>query len=142
MERWLDLPNKERRHAEVRAYPVFDAQGLVKHIFEILIPIDDKKKDENQRRRYVESLEEALRDLNAAGAGEGGREADAGGQITLTPREEEVLKLMARGFSNKETARVLDISPDTVKTHVRNIFSKLGVTDRTQAAVWASRNLI
>ena len=55
----------------------------------------------------------------------------------LTPREQEVLKLVARGFSNREIADILSISPDTVKTHVRNIFSKLSVTDRIQAAVWA-----
>ena len=39
MERWLDLPGKERRYAQVRAYPVFDEKGSVKHVFEILVPI-------------------------------------------------------------------------------------------------------
>jgi DNA-binding CsgD family transcriptional regulator len=138
MERWLDLPNKERRYAEVRAYPIFDEHGLVKHVFEIIIPITDKKKDEAQRRRYIESLEETVRELNGAGIADRDKASTDEQESTLTPREQEVLKLVARGFSNKEVADILGISPDTVKTHVRNIFSRLNVTDRTQAAVWAA----
>jgi DNA-binding CsgD family transcriptional regulator len=138
MERWLDLPNKERRYAEVRAYPIFDEHGVVKHIFEILIPITDKKKDEKQRRRYIEFLEGALRELNAAGIIDREKTSTDGQKVALTRREQEVLRLIARGFSNKEIAGILSIRPDTTKTHVRNIFSKLGVTDRTQAAVWAA----
>jgi NarL family two-component system response regulator LiaR len=57
----------------------------------------------------------------------------------LTPREIEVLTLIARGCSNKEIASHLCISIKTVKTHVSNILSKLRVTDRTEAAVYAVR---
>jgi DNA-binding CsgD family transcriptional regulator len=143
MERWLDLPNRERRYAEVRAYPIFDEHGFVKHVFEIIIQIKDKKKNEEQRRKYIESLEETVRELNAAGITDCNKTSTDVQEIALTPREREVLKLVARGFSNKEIADILSISPDTVKTHVRNIFSKLNVTDRTQAAVWtASQKLI
>lgn len=53
----------------------------------------------------------------------------------LTPREEEVLGLIVRGYSNKEIADELDIRPRTVKAHVSNILKKMGVEDRTQAAV-------
>lgn len=142
MERWLDLPNKERRYAEVKAYPILDEDGSVKHIFEIIIPITDKKKDEKKRKKYIESLEETLRELNATGNIDHGKSAAEGRDIALTLREQEVLRLITRGFSNREIADILCISPDTAKTHVRNIFSKLGVTDRTQAAVWAtSHNL-
>jgi two-component system NarL family response regulator len=55
----------------------------------------------------------------------------------LSPREVEVLKLIAEGKSNKEIAAVLFISEGTVKTHVINIHTKLGVDDRTQAVVVA-----
>ena len=55
----------------------------------------------------------------------------------LTDRELEVLPLLARGLTNQEIARRLVISPGTVKHHVRHIVSKLGVSDRTQAAVRA-----
>ena len=58
----------------------------------------------------------------------------------LTDREIEVLKLLAVGMYNKEVAENLEISERTVKNHVSNIFKKLDVTDRTQAAVFAIRN--
>jgi two-component system, NarL family, response regulator LiaR len=57
----------------------------------------------------------------------------------LTPREREVLVLIGRGFPNKLIARELDVSEKTVKTHVGHVLAKLGVTDRTQAAVFAVR---
>jgi DNA-binding NarL/FixJ family response regulator len=57
----------------------------------------------------------------------------------LTPREREVLALIARGMPNKLIARELQISEKTVKTHVGHVLAKLGVTDRTQAALQAVR---
>lgn len=59
---------------------------------------------------------------------------------SLTRRELEVLKLLAVGMYNKEVAENLGISERTVKNHVSNIFKKICVTDRTQAAVFAIRN--
>jgi DNA-binding NarL/FixJ family response regulator len=58
----------------------------------------------------------------------------------LTPREREVLALLARGRANKVIARDLGVSERTVKTHVSNILAKLNLTDRTQAAVYAVRH--
>lgn len=58
----------------------------------------------------------------------------------LTGREREVLGLVARGLTNKEIARELSVSPATVKAHVERIIAKLGVSDRTQAAVLAARS--
>src|SRR5438034_6512209 len=57
----------------------------------------------------------------------------------LTPREREVLELIGRGFANKLIARELGVSEKTVKTHVGHVLAKLGVSDRTQAAVIAVR---
>lgn len=57
----------------------------------------------------------------------------------LTERELETLRLMARGYSNKEIAQTLYISENTVKTHISSIFRKLEVTDRTEAATKALR---
>jgi two-component system, NarL family, response regulator LiaR len=57
----------------------------------------------------------------------------------LTPREREVLALIGRGMPNKIIARELSLSEKTVKAHVSSILAKLGVTDRTQAALYAVR---
>ena len=64
-------------------------------------------------------------------------------EVPLTQRESEVLRQMAQGLTNKEIAKMLEISYETVKEHVQHILRKIGVTDRTQAAVWAVRkNLV
>jgi DNA-binding NarL/FixJ family response regulator len=57
----------------------------------------------------------------------------------LTPREREVLVLVARGYANKRIALELGVAEKTVKTHVSNILAKLGLSDRTQAALYAVR---
>jgi DNA-binding NarL/FixJ family response regulator len=74
----------------------------------------------------------------AAGSGTG----SAGGASAspLTAREREVLVLIAQGQANREIARSLVLAEKTVKTHVSNILMKLGVADRTQAALWAVRH--
>ncbi len=59
----------------------------------------------------------------------------------LTARERGVLDCIVQGMTNKQIARTLDISPATVKAHVERIIGKLGVADRTQAAVLAAREL-
>jgi DNA-binding NarL/FixJ family response regulator len=60
-------------------------------------------------------------------------------EVPLTQRESEVLRQLAYGLTNKEIAGTLHISYETVKEHVQHILRKIGVTDRTQAAVWAVR---
>ena len=59
------------------------------------------------------------------------------GHEPLTEREREVLRLVARGHSNKEIAALLDITERTARTHVSNILGKLDLASRTQAALWA-----
>jgi DNA-binding NarL/FixJ family response regulator len=58
----------------------------------------------------------------------------------LSEREREVLAMVARGLPNKLIARELSISEKTVKAHLTSVFRTIGVTDRTQAALWAERN--
>ncbi|MEV0136779.1 response regulator transcription factor [Dactylosporangium sp. NPDC050688] len=63
-------------------------------------------------------------------------EPDTGPLRVLSPREREVLSQLARGRSNKEIARAFTLSEETVKSHVSNILTKLGLQDRTQAAIF------
>jgi DNA-binding NarL/FixJ family response regulator len=62
------------------------------------------------------------------------------GEPQLSEREREVLSLLARGLPNKRIGRELGIAEATVKAHVTSILQRLGVTDRTQAALWAQRH--
>lgn len=61
--------------------------------------------------------------------------------VHLTARERDVLELILAGNSNRQIATILAISEKTVKTHCGHLFQRLGVRDRTQAALWAERNL-
>jgi DNA-binding NarL/FixJ family response regulator len=81
------------------------------------------------------SRDELRRVTGALAAPRSGVEID----VSLTKRESEVLKQLALGLTNKEIAQSLGISYETVKEHVQHILRKIGVSDRTQAAVWAVR---
>ena len=61
--------------------------------------------------------------------------------VQLTEREKEVLALVCRGLANKQIARQLGISERTVKSHLGNVFQRIGASDRTQAALWATEHL-
>lgn len=65
--------------------------------------------------------------------------ADGGGEM-LTAREREIIRELARGASNKEIARALDLAESTVKIHVRNVLRKLKMTSRLQVAIYAMEN--
>jgi len=95
--------------------------------------------------------EEVLRGIRAVARGESPINAKAarallGARRTvsaaadLTPREREVLALVRQGLANKQIARRLGISERTVKAHLTSTFQRIGVVDRTQAALWAERN--
>ena len=104
------------------------------------------------------SRDELLKAIKAAAAGENSWTRDelrrvtgalatprlnADVEVPLTQRESEVLRQLAFGLTNKEIAQALHISYETVKEHVQHILRKIGVSDRTQAAVWAVRkNLV
>src|SRR5437870_2093742 len=90
---------------------------------------------------FFEELEDAIRKVHAGSrripAHVAERLAERMGSSDLTGREIEVLEEIVSGKSNKEIANALKISEATVKSHINNILSKLGVTDRTQAATTA-----
>jgi len=79
----------------------------------------------------------------AAFTGSGPRQDNGGahrGPTPLTPREHEIVMLIAQGLSNREIADELVISPATAARHVANILAKLGFSSRTQVASWATRH--
>lgn len=90
---------------------------------------------------FFEELETAIRTVHAGSrhipAAIAMRLAERMASSDLTSREMEVLELIVRGQSNKEIGATLTISEATVKSHINNILSKLGVTDRTQAVTTA-----
>jgi two-component system, NarL family, response regulator LiaR len=94
---------------------------------------------------------EVVRAIRAASAGEAVLDPTVAARLvatlardgepldTLTPRERQILVLIGKGYPNKRIAGELRVSEKTVKTHVGHVLAKLGVTDRTQAAVVAVR---
>jgi DNA-binding NarL/FixJ family response regulator len=96
--------------------------------------------------------DEVLRGIRAVARGEspinpraarellGARRTTSSAAADLTPRETEVLELVRQGLANKQIARRLGISERTVKAHLTSAFQRIGVVDRTQAALWAERN--
>jgi len=96
-----------------------------------------------------DALVEAVRSANAglapldprAGRALLNRQRERQIRAELSQREREVLELVTQGLANKQIARRVGISERTVKAHLTNIFQRIGVTDRTQAALWARANL-
>ena len=100
------------------------------------------------RQQLIEAVTNAAQGTPPARSGEFRRMASSMSnktvpddlEVPLTPRETQVLRLVAMGLSNQEIADSLDISIETVKEHVQNMLRKLALGDRTQAAVWAIRH--
>ena len=136
VERSLILGDGRTLWREARAYPIRDAKGRVGLVARISFDISRRKDSQfrrsQQRAALYRNLEEANR-LNLEAL-----PFQASLERPLTLRELEVLRLLARGLTNPQIAGVLRLSPHTVKRHVDNIFLKLALNDRAQAAVWAA----
>ncbi len=140
VEMGMDVPGRGRRWGEVQAYPVRDQQRHVSAVIIIVFETTASKRALQQQKNYTELLERQLRSKEN---GEGRVElhnGDATLSMKLSRRESDVLRLVTEGYTNVQIAEVLDISAHTVKSHVNSLFNKLGVNDRTQAAVLAARN--
>ena len=106
---YADPADIERAYAEYQLFACLEKQGF-------------------NRRAFIETAQRA------------GRQAPRGAELgSLTGREIEVLALLARGFKNKEIAAALYITPNTVKRHLKSLFSKLGVNTRSSAVAEAAR---
>lgn len=101
--------------------------------------LKDAEPEALARALEVAARGEAPLDPKAAGVLLSARRA-ASPAAGLTDREREVLAMVAEGLANKLIAQRLGISEKTVKTHLTSVFRQIGVTDRTQAALWAQRH--
>lgn len=123
--------------AEKAVFPVFDAQGDIERTVCLDINSNLLREQLNQKENQIHWLRSRLKELerhHSAKVAAVNRALPA----PLTTREMEVLRHLAGGFTNKKIAQVLQISEHTVKSHVIHIFNKIGVSDRTQASVWAA----
>ena len=145
IEKRCALPTVEQMWCEQRAIPVFDENHKIARIIVYGINITDKKLQQESQEKHIAALEKQITEIS---------QSQPESKILvvhgyhhhsdpLTTREAEVLQLMATGLTNVEISQKLSISHHTAKSHVISIFNKLGVNNRTQAAVKASlRNLI
>jgi len=91
------------------------------------------------RRELLQTIREVYAGRRHISPAMATRLAEHTPRMSLSPRELEVLQLIAKGLRNKEIGAKLDIAEDTVKIHIKNIFGKLEVIDRTEAVVAASQ---
>jgi PAS domain S-box-containing protein len=139
-EQWADFPGGERRWGEVHAYPVRSLDRNVSAVIVIVFETTGSKHALQQQRDYTELLEQRLSEKDN---GPKKVNLDSGEiviSVKLSRRETDVLRLITEGYTNIQISELLDISANTVKSYVNGVFNKLGVNDRTQAAVLATRN--
>jgi len=137
VERQFTDPQGRVRWREARAYPIVDGASRVALVARISFDITHRKLGEARQRREQDNLVRSLAAVNQVRVDE--MPFQPAGGPSLSRRELEVLRLMAQGHSKPQVAGLLGISVNTVKRHAGNIFGKLGVNDRAQAAVWAAR---
>jgi PAS domain S-box-containing protein len=140
MEQWAVLPSGEKRWGEVRAYPVRNDNRQIVAVIVMVMDITSRVESIQHHKEYTAYLSERLseaidpdREIQLA-------DGAVSIQVELSKRETEILRLVTEGYTNHQISELLTISANTVKTHVNNIFNKLGVNDRTQAAVLATRH--
>ena len=125
--------------SETASYPVYDENGELISTVEIEVNTTQRALDLEKQKKRIADLEKAVALIRQASDQSGVESENDGIRVSLTGRELEVLRLLAEGFTNLQISEILVISHHTVKSHVVHIFNKLGVNDRTQAAVWAAR---
>lgn len=149
-QKYKNFPGGIRKYGEVSAFPIYGPQKKIVATLVMVIDITDKivvdmDSAYQMLARLMSSQQGSMPQLlhpftPKRGNGRSGRARTKNNN--LTRRETQVLHLLAKGYSNTQIASRLEISPHTVKSHVINIFNKLGVNDRIQAAVVATKRQI
>ena len=135
----LKCPYLERPIEEKSTFQMKNKDGHITKTISLSVDTDSIRKEVTNQERQIQALQERLKELENNKF----NQIDTSNQLLMAPltkREIEVLRLLARGATNKEISSQLFISDHTVKSHVNHIFDKLGVNDRTQASVWAALN--
>jgi DNA-binding CsgD family transcriptional regulator len=149
-QKYKDFPDGGRKYGEITAFPILGAEGQIAATLVMVMDIThnivvDLDATHQMLARLMPSLRESWpqppHPFPPKGTG-GRKDRPRTQNYHLTQRETQVLNLMTKGYSNTRIASRLAISPHTVKSHVINIFNKLGVNDRIQAAVEAFKRQI
>jgi DNA-binding CsgD family transcriptional regulator len=139
-ERWLDFSDGKRRWGEVRAYPVWNNDRELLAVLILVIETTNIQKKLHEKKKYNEYLSDIINKNTGKNKKNNIYKEDIKFAVNMSKRETEILRLLTEGYTNPRISGILSISYNTVKRHVDNIFNKLGVNDRTQAAVLAIRN--
>ena len=131
---YMEQPVRERA-----VFPVYDAQGNQVSTLSLDVDYSENRTALASANAQIQQLERALTHLKQQRKEEQ-EQANQALPTPLSPREIQVLKRLARGETNPDISRELELSPHTVKSHITHIFNKLGVNSRAQASAWASRH--
>ena len=137
-EKVINLPEKKTKWFEIHSYPVIGKSNRVSSVITYSIDITEKKIEYQKKKEYLEFLTNKMKN-NESNSTIGLGDDDIEINVYLSNRETEVLRLLPEGYTNRQISEFLSISPNTVKAHVNSIFNKMGVNDRTMAAVLATR---
>lgn len=138
--KWYEFPGRKKVWGEVHYYPIRSNEGDIAAIIVLGFDLTDKQNKIEVLKNYSKYLSDKLNVQNNGIQMVQSNEGEIKITVKLSDREREILRLLAEGYTNLQIASILSISSNTVKTHVNSIFNKVGVNDRTQAAVWATRN--
>lgn len=127
------------RWGEVKVYPIKGPDDSIIAAYVVIFEITDLKRTIESQKKYSRHLSKQLESSSGKSQTVFLDDGAIAMEARLTLREREVLRLITEGYTNMQISEILLISPHTVKTHVINIFNKLGVSDRTEAAVMAIR---
>lgn len=135
------FPSGKERWGEIHAYPIRGKDKSLAAIAVLIFDTTTRIKTLAKHKAYSDLLSHKLSELSEnSGSSNAENHPSSTGLIqTLSNRETEVLRLVVDGYTNPQISQMLNISGNTVKRHMSNLFLKLDVSDRTQAAVRAIR---
>ena len=143
LERSHQFPDGKTRWGEVHAYPVRGKDRSVAAIVVIIFETTSHVDSLARHKQYASLLADKLQSKEDIGERVSDTDRSEVVMEPLSKREKEILRLIVDGYTNPQISEMLSISGNTVKRHISNLFLKIDVHDRTQAAVLAVRkNLI